>query len=106
LKKVENYQKCLESNLSSKRLKLLLKRIGKDGSEIKKYKWYNSDDIRFKTLDIFVEKPKGYRNIYYTNKERSIEVVLHKDEIEEFLKYHNDWSPGHKIYKKSIKILE
>ena len=73
----------------------------------KKYKWYNSDDIRFKTLDIFVERPKGYRNIYYTNKERNIEVVLHKDEIEEFLKYHDGWSPGHKIYKKkSIKILE
>lgn len=65
----------------------------------KKYKWYDADDPRFRTLDLLVPKPKNARTIYVTNAERTIDIALAEDEIEKFLAHHDGWTFGHKLYK-------
>jgi hypothetical protein len=65
----------------------------------KRYKWYDNDDIRFETMDLLKYTPGMCRNNYYTN--GIIEIALHKNEIDNFLKYHKDWYKGRKkIIKK------
>ena len=64
----------------------------------KKYKWYDINDERFQTLDLFIEMSKGSRNVYYTNEDKTMDVVLHPNEIDTFLKYHPNWTKGHKKY--------
>lgn len=63
----------------------------------KKCRFYNKDDNRFKTHDLLPYIKPGYRNIYVTN--GIIEVALHENEIDDFLKYHQNWYKGHKKYK-------
>lgn len=64
----------------------------------KKYRWYDINDERFQTLDLFIEMPKGSRNVYYTNEDKTMDVALHPNEIDTFLKYHPKWTKGHKKY--------
>lgn len=67
----------------------------------KHYKWYNWDDPRFETMDILEYKPRGERNIYVTNFDKTIDIAIGKDELEKFLKYHEGWKLGHKLYKSN-----
>ena len=67
----------------------------------KHYKWYNYDDPRFETMDILEYKPRGERNIYVTNFNKTIDIAISKDELEKFLEYHEGWKLGHKIYKSN-----